>query len=100
MNYYLEMLRKSIKRIEADFDFSAMIDHNCSKGTFREQILENFLKPFLPGCYGVSGGQAFDNDGNISKQLDIVVYDFLFSYLAPYMEDFIILVSPSTAISK
>lgn len=89
MNYYLEMLRKSIKRIEADFDFSAIIDHNCSKGTFREQILKNFLKPFLPGCYGVSGGQAFDNDGNISKQLDVVVYDSLFSYLAPYMDDFI-----------
>jgi len=89
MNYYLEMLRKSIKRIEADFDFSAIIDHNCSKGTFREQILKNFLRPFLPGCYGVSGGQAFDNDGNISKQLDVVVYDSLFSYLAPYMDDFI-----------
>lgn len=89
MNHYLEMLRKSIKRIEADFDFSAIIDHNCSKGTFREQILKNFLRPFLPGCYGVSGGQAFDTDGNISKQLDIVVYDSLFSYIAPYMDDFI-----------
>lgn len=89
MNHYLEMLRKSIKRIEADFDFSALIDHNCSKGTFREQILKNFLRPFLPGCYGVSGGQAFDNTGNISKQLDVVVYDSLFSYVAPYMDDFI-----------
>ena len=81
MNYYLEMLRKSIKRIEADFDFSAIIDHNCSKGTFREQILKNFLRPFLPGCYGVSGGQAFDNDGKISKQLDVVVYSTLSTYV-------------------
>jgi len=89
MNYYLEMLKKSIKRVEADFDFSAIIDHNCSKGTFREQILKNFLRPFLPGCYGVSGGQAFDNAGNISNQLDVVVYDSLFSYVAPYMDDFI-----------
>ena len=89
MNYYLEMLKKSIKRIEADFDFSAIIDHNCSKGTFREQILKNFLRPFLPGCYGVSGGQAFDDAGNISKQLDVVIYDSLFSYIAPYMDDFI-----------
>ena len=89
MHHYLEMLKKSIKRIEADFDFSAIIDHNCSKGTFREQILKSFLRPFLPGCYGVSGGQAFDNTGNISKQLDIVIYDSLFSYIAPYMDDFI-----------
>ena len=83
------MLQKSIKRIEADFDFSAIIDHNCSKGTFREQIIKNFLRPFLPGCYGVSGGQAFDNVGNNSKQLDVVIYDSLFSYIAPYMDDFI-----------
>lgn len=89
MNYYLEMLHKSIKRIEADFDFSAIIDHNCSKGTFREKILKSFLRPFLPGCYGVSGGQAFDDAGNTSKQLDVVIYDSLFSYIAPYMDDFI-----------
>ena len=89
MNYYLEMLKRSINRIEADFDFSAIIDHNCSKGTFREQVIKNFLRPFLPGRYGVSGGQAFDTSGEISKQLDVVVYDSLFSYIAPYMDDFI-----------
>ena len=89
MNYYLEMLKKSIKRIEADFDFSAVIDHNCSKGTFREHIIKNFLRPFLPGCYGLSGGQAFNNNGDLSNQLDIVNYDSLHSYIAPYMEDFI-----------
>lgn len=89
MNHYLEMLKKSINRIEADFDFSAIIDHNCSKGTFREQIIKNFLRPFLPGCYGVSGGQAFDNIGNLSNQLDVVIYDSLFSYIAPYMDDFV-----------
>lgn len=89
MNYYLEMLKKSIKRIEADFDFSAVIDHNSSKGTFREHIIKNFLRPFLPGCYGISGGQAFNDKGELSKQLDIVIYDSLYSYIAPYMEDFI-----------
>lgn len=89
MNYYFEMLKKSIERISADFDFSAMIDHSSSKGTFREHLLKSFLRPFLPGCYGISGGQAFDNAGNISKQLDVVIYDSLFSYIAPYMDDFI-----------
>lgn len=89
MNHYIEMLKKSIERIEADYDFSAIIDHNGSKGTFRECILKKFLSPFLPGCYGVSGGQAFDDAGNISRQLDVVIYDKLFSYIAPYMDDFI-----------
>ncbi len=89
MDYYIEMLRKCIARIEADFEFSAIIDHNASKGTFREQIVQKFLRPFLPNIYGISGGQAFDMKGNISKQLDIVIYDALHSYVAPYMNDFI-----------
>ena len=73
MDYYIEMLRKSIARIEADFEFSTIIDHNASKGTFREQIVQKFLRPFLPNAYGISGGQAFDPDGAISKQLDVVI---------------------------
>ena len=89
MDYYFEMLRKSIARIQADFEFSAIIDHNVSKGTFREYIVKHFLRPFLPNAYGISGGQAFDSEGIISKQLDIVVYDALHSYIAPYMDDFI-----------
>ena len=89
MDYYIEMLRKCIARIEADFEFSTIIDHNASKGTFREQIVQKFLRPFLPNAYGISGGQAFDLDGAISKQLDVVIYDALHSYVAPYMDDFI-----------
>ena len=95
MDYYFEMLRKSIARVEADFYFSAGIDHNSSKGTFREQIIRKLLRPFLPGEYGISSGQAFDNEGNISKQLDIVVYDSLHSYIAPYTDDFIYFPSES-----
>ena len=83
------MLRKSIARVEADFDFSADIDHNASKGAFREKILKKLLRPFLPGAYGISGGQAFDSQGVISKQLDVVIYDAIHSYTAPYTDDFI-----------
>lgn len=89
MDYYFQMLKKSVSRIEADFDFSAEIDHNSSKGAFREQIIKKILRPFLPGEYGVSTGQAFDSDGHLSKQLDIVLYDALHSYIAPFADDFI-----------
>lgn len=89
MGHYIEMLKKSINRVEADFEFSSLIDHNGAKGTFREKIVENLLRPFLPRCYGLSGGQAFDDQGTLSNQLDIVIYDALFSYIAPYMKDFI-----------
>lgn len=89
MDYYVEMLRKCVSRIEADYDFSSIIEHNGSKGAFRELILKKFLRPFLPKAYGVSGGLAFDVSGAISKQLDIVIYDAIYSYIAPYSDDFI-----------
>ena len=89
MDYYFQMLKKSVSRIEADFDFSAEIDHNTSKGAFREQIIKRILRPFLPGEYGISSGQAFDDNGELSKQLDIVLYDALHSYIAPFADDFI-----------
>ncbi len=28
-------------------------------------------------------------EGNVSKQLDVVLYDTLYSYVVPYTEDFI-----------
>ncbi len=43
----------------------------------------------MPACYGLSGGEAFDNEGNISKQLDLVVYDSIFSYIIPYIDNYI-----------
>ena len=63
--------------------------HNASKGTIRESILNRVIRPFLPSCYGLSGGEAFDCEGNVSKQLDLVVFDSVFSYTVPYLENFI-----------
>lgn len=89
MDYYVEMLRKCVSRIEADYDFSSIIEHKASKGALRELLLKKFLRPFLPNAYGISGGQAFDVDGVISKQLDMVIYDAIYSYITPYSDDFI-----------
>lgn len=89
MDYYFNILKKSISKIEADFNLSAEINHNPSKGYFREMIIKDLLRPFLPGAYGISSGQAFDKNGIMSKQLDIVLYDALHSYIAPFTEDFI-----------
>ena len=43
----------------------------------------------MPACYGLSGGEAFDSEGNTSKQLDLVVYDSVFSYIIPYIDNYI-----------
>lgn len=63
--------------------------HNGSKGTIRENIVTKVIRPFLPSCYGISGGEAFDYRGESSKQLDLVVYDAVFSYIVPYIENYI-----------
>ena len=76
---YFTALRRSGKILDAYFEQSKDILHNASKGTIRESILNRVIRPFLPSCYGLSGGEAFDSEGNVSKQLDLVVYDSVFS---------------------
>ena len=89
MNYYWESLKKRVRQIQSDFEISKNIVHNVSKGTYRELIIKNILRPFLPNCYGIAGGEAFDSNGNMSKQLDCVIYDSLHSYAIPFTDNFI-----------
>lgn len=88
MDYYTA-LKRSSRILDAYFEQSKDILHNASKGTVRESILNRVIRPFLPSCYGLSGGEAFDSEGTVSKQLDLVVYDSVFSYAVPYIENFI-----------
>lgn len=37
------------------------------------------MRPFLPECFGLGTGQVFDLNDNMSKQIDIVVYDAIHS---------------------
>ena len=86
---YFTALRRSGKILEGYFEQSKDILHNASKGTVREAILNKVIRPFLPSCYGLSGGEAYDSHGHMSKQLDLVVYDAMYSYTVPYIEGFI-----------
>ncbi|MCM1123931.1 MAG: hypothetical protein NC416_15220 [Eubacterium sp.] len=86
---YIDAIRKTAKRIEAGFEESELVTHNLSKGIARENIIKKCIRPFLPDAYGIASGECFDINGNMSKQLDVVVYDKLFSYIVPYTDDFI-----------
>lgn len=44
-------------------------------GIGREEVLRQFFRDFLPQRFGVSTGFVFDSVGNISRQIDIVIYD-------------------------
>lgn len=75
----LQALRNSVQRIEADLEDSSLFDHRGDRGEFRERLLERFLRPFLPVCYGLGSGAVFAADGSHSRQIDIVIYDAVFS---------------------
>ena len=52
-----------------------LIDHPGELGTGREQIIRDFLAAYLPKRFRVATGFAFDCNGKVSKQLDIVIID-------------------------
>lgn len=75
----LEALRVAGRKIVVDFEESKLISHSGEKGQFREFVLSNLLRPYLPECYGLGTGEVFSSDGSVSKQIDIVIYDNIYS---------------------
>lgn len=51
------------------------LTHNLSEGEAAEEALREFLRARLPASLGVGTGQIIDATGDVSKQLDVVIYD-------------------------
>ena len=49
--------------------------HNLTKGEAVEASVRKFLRDHLPDSIGVAHGQVVDRHGDISKQLDVILYD-------------------------
>lgn len=82
MTFY-DALKTATPKLEAEYNMSQIIQHSPSKGALREYILNNIIRPFLPKRYGLANCECFDSLGKTSKQLDIVIYDDMFSYAIP-----------------
>jgi hypothetical protein len=54
---------------------SAVIEHCLEKGLGNEQALRDLLVEILPRRYGVAKGKAINANGEMSRQLDIIIYD-------------------------
>lgn len=52
-----------------------LIPHPGELGTGREEIMRDFLRKHLPQKFGVTTGFVFDAQGNISKQVDVIIFD-------------------------
>jgi hypothetical protein len=55
------------------------IPHLQQRGEGRENILREFLDSYLPGRFGVDTGFVFSSEGQVSSQMDIIIYDRAFA---------------------
>jgi hypothetical protein len=68
--YFLE----AAKVLRGEADVASIFQNTTDIGTSREKIYSEFLKQHLPSKCNISfGGFLFDENGNESKQLDIIV---------------------------
>lgn len=51
------------------------LPHPTSQGDLGEDAWISFLQSFLPSRYAVSKGFVFDSRGEISDQIDVIIYD-------------------------
>lgn len=57
------------------------IKHPCAKGDATENNWLDWLKNYLPKRYTADSAFVIDNQGNVSEQIDIVIYDTQYSPL-------------------
>lgn len=55
------------------------IGHSGSKGDATEQRWIDFLRTYLPDRYKVDKAIVIDSQGNVSEQMDIVIYDAIYT---------------------
>ena len=75
----MDALHSHARVVNQKFKETILHSHNLTKGEVRERVLKDFLRPFLPSCYGLGTGQVFSSDGQTSKHMNIVIYDAVFS---------------------
>ncbi|MBL7223599.1 MAG: hypothetical protein ISS72_07090 [Candidatus Brocadiae bacterium] len=51
--------------------------HGGEKGRRRENVFRDFLRHHLPAAYGVGTGEVVAASGDVSRQVDILIYDAL-----------------------
>jgi len=79
------ILKSVSKKMQIDFEgITSQIQHNGEKGTARENILEEYLKSYIPEKYCFSKGTIVDCNDVQSRQVDIIIHD---KFLTPYLVD-------------
>ncbi|MCD4786481.1 MAG: hypothetical protein K8T10_21860 [Candidatus Eremiobacteraeota bacterium] len=56
-----------------------LVEHPLEVGLARERLLIEYLKRFLPERFGIDTGFVIDSKNNMSKQIDVIIYDKIIS---------------------
>ncbi len=67
------------KEMEAKLNIATSVDHPNHKGSEVEAGWLEWMRTYLPTRYSVTTGKVIDCRGNTSDQIDIIVYDRIFS---------------------
>lgn len=82
-----QAFRKSYQETSRDIFSSGVGNvafHNGEYGSYRERLLENLLRSFLPNYAGIGTGFILSRSNKTSTQVDIILYD---SEETPKIED-------------
>jgi hypothetical protein len=73
----------SLEKLSATLSgsYNTIFEHGSSVGDTREKALIEFLKKVMPGVYGFSPGEVFDEHDARSRQLDLIIYDTNYSVI-------------------
>lgn len=66
-------------------DMSIRIENNLEDGMYREYLVKKVLEKIVPSKYCITDGFVIDSDNNISKQMDIIIYDR--NYVPPFFDE-------------
>jgi hypothetical protein len=63
-------------KISVEMDFArSLIKHNGERGRMVELVFQKLLEKHLPEGFGTVTGFAVDQNGSLSKQIDLIIYD-------------------------
>lgn len=69
------------KQAVLESKLSVLLEHPVTKGEHCEGAWIDFFRSFLPSKYAVDKGFVFDAEGSVSEQIDIIIYDALYTPL-------------------
>ncbi len=95
-----ELIAAAGKKLQGDFDYIKNTNpHYAERGGEAEDILIKFLNDHLPKRYAATTGFVIDSTNDISKQVDVIVYDAINSPVFRKDERVMILPSDNVAVT-